>query len=68
MAKGQKNKQQNEPFAEMMARLVAEKATKPVVASREDRKYFLIVSEGTQTEKLYAAHFLSPPKVLSDAR
>jgi hypothetical protein len=53
MAKGQKNKQQNEPFAEMMARLVAEKATKPVVASREDRKYFLIVSEGTRTEKLY---------------
>lgn len=37
----------------MMARLVAGKATKPVVASREDRKYFLIVSEGTQTEKLY---------------
>lgn len=53
MAKGQRNKKRDESFAEMLARLTAEKAKKPVVASREDRKYFLIVSEGTQTEKLY---------------
>lgn len=56
MAKGQRNNKKEDSFAEMMARLVAEKVTKPVVASREDRKYFLIVSEGTQTEKLYFEH------------
>lgn len=56
MTKGQRNKKQDESFAQMKARLVAEKAGKPVVASREDRKYFLIVSEGTQTEKLYFEH------------
>ena len=40
-------------FADFFNELVAAKAAQPIVDAREERKYFLIVSEGVRTEPIY---------------
>lgn len=48
-----KKKHQGPTFADMLKDLVAAKAATPRVDAREERKYFLIVSEGVRTEPIY---------------
>lgn len=46
-------------FAKLMAEVQAGKPTIPVVDSRTARKYYLIVSQGTETEVLYFKYLAS---------
>jgi hypothetical protein len=48
-----KKKHQEPSFADMFNELVAAKPATPTVDAREERKYFLIVSEGVRTEPIY---------------
>ncbi|KAA2238831.1 RloB domain-containing protein [Chitinophaga agrisoli] len=50
---GKRNKQKEPSFADMLRELTASKGTMPKVDEREERKYFLIVSEGIRTEPNY---------------
>ncbi|MCF6404881.1 RloB family protein [Chitinophaga filiformis] len=64
MAKN-KSKEQNS-FNKMLADLKASKPTVPVVGTKADRKYYLIVSQGTETEILYFKFLatLLPPRTV----
>ncbi len=46
-------------FAELMAEIQAGKPTIPVVDGKIERKYYLIVSQGTETEVLYFKYLAS---------
>ncbi|HWW42240.1 RloB family protein [Pedobacter sp.] len=51
MANKQKHKESS--FADMLKELVAAKPTTLTVDAREERKYFLVVTEGIRTEPIY---------------
>ena len=48
-----KKKHQGSSFADMFNELIAAKAAITVIDAREERQYFLIVSEGVRTEPIY---------------
>jgi hypothetical protein len=51
---GNKKKKHEQPsFDDMFNRLVADKVSASAVDVREERRYFLIVSEGVRTEPMY---------------
>lgn len=62
-----KSKKKELSFNQMLAELTASKPIVPVVNSKEERKYYLIVSQGTETEVLYFNYLAThlPNKMVS---